>query len=90
LQGLGGQMKEAPKEIYLQISDKEGYLQTIDENGGFDPEGVTWCVDNIHASDIKYIREDIYQKIFEKLWKMFDRFDKLFDKYTRLLDEKKD
>lgn len=43
-------MNKPPKEIYLQWVEQE-------EDSMW--EGVTWCIDKIHDSDIKYIRSDL-------------------------------
>jgi hypothetical protein len=44
--------------IYLQIDPYE-------DGESLPEEGVTWCIDRINDTDIKYIRADLVEKIKE-------------------------
>lgn len=49
-------IKNAPEIIYLQTAlDPENE----EPESFYDLDEVTWCVDNIYDSDIKYIRADL-------------------------------
>jgi len=50
-------MKDAPKTIYLQVCEENECDSEFSEH-----EGVTWCQDKIHDSDIEYTRADISQQ----------------------------
>jgi hypothetical protein len=49
-------MKNAPEKIYLQVCEENECDADF-----YDHEGVTWCHEKIHDSDIEYNRADIAQ-----------------------------
>jgi hypothetical protein len=50
-------MKNAPEKIYLQVCEENECNADF-----YDHEGVTWCHEKIHDSDIEYTRADIPQQ----------------------------
>ena len=55
--------KYRPEQIYLQVTDDDGEALDVDT------EEITWCADDQHQGDIKYIRADIVRKLeAENLW----------------------
>lgn len=79
-------MKKPPNEIYLQLQEEECTVDRCpcnDING----EGLTWCEDRIHDTDVKYVLASEY----ETLQKMYrDATDALYHstvKYWALADE---
>ena len=49
--------KYRPEQIYLQVTDDDGEALDVDT------EEITWCADDQHQGDIKYIRADIVSKL---------------------------
>ena len=49
--------KYRPEQIYLQVTDDDGEALDVDT------EEITWCADDQHQGDIKYIRADIVRKL---------------------------
>ncbi len=48
---------ETPKRIYLQIEDSEGEISELSY--------ATWCVDQIHDTDVEYVRRDVAVRLRE-------------------------
>ena len=49
--------KYRPEQIYLQVTDDDGEALDVDT------EEITWCADDQHQGDIKYIRADIVRNL---------------------------
>ena len=45
------------------------YLQTANDDEPYD-EGITWCVDRINESDVKYVKAQIAEERLEALDKL--------------------
>jgi len=52
---------ETPERIYLQIETED--YQLVEEAFVADISDATWCTDQIHDSDVEYVRKDVAVKL---------------------------
>lgn len=69
-------MSDAPDRIYLNVHPDDA------EGTDFDDEGVTWCQEPIHNTDIEYIRADLYQSQAERIAEL----EEMVLKHVKLCD----